>query len=179
MDMKKYLLFLMLCWLVAISANAQISWRTYVDKNYGYSIPMPASLQLMPWTGDPASPWQNRSKTFQSADGNVSLSVSTHWTNGRTIQNFFKDAVNQRSDEGALINYSILKDNWCVVSGVNSLGFEFYTKYVVFGDRNAGAARYITFTFAYPTSQRNIYDPAVTKINREFIPALPGNYDRE
>jgi hypothetical protein len=51
------------------------------------------------------------------------------------------------------------------------LGFEFYTKYVVFGDRNAGAARYITLTFAYPTSQRNIYDPAVTKINFRILGA--------
>jgi hypothetical protein len=140
---------------------------------------MPANLELQPWKGDPVSPWQARTKTFQSRAGNVSLVISTHWTNGRTPQEFFHDEVSARQNESALINYSVLKDNWFVVSGTNSLGFEYYTKLVVFGDRATGQARYVEFTFAYPTSQRRIYDRAVTKMSREFVPDMPGDYDRE
>jgi hypothetical protein len=165
--------------LAFIPAHAQISWKTYTNTVYGYSIPMPASLQLQPWKGDPVSPWQVRTKTFQSKDGKVSLVISTHWTNGRTLQELFNDEVSARQKEGALINYNVLKDNWFVVSGTNSLGFEYYTKLVVFGDEATGQARYVEFTFAYPTSQRSIYDRAVTKMSREFVPDMPGNFDRE
>lgn len=179
--MKKTLFTLApLCILLAVtSAHAQINWKTYRNTTYGYSIPMPANLQLQPWKGDPASPWQARTKTFQSKDGNISLVISTHWTNGRTPQEFFNDEVSARQKEGALINYSVLKDNWFVVSGTNSLGFEYYTKCVVFGDEATGQARYVEFTFAYPTSQRSVYDRAVTKMSREFVPDMPGDYDRE
>jgi hypothetical protein len=128
---------------------------------------------------DRRGPWQARAKTFESKDGNVSLVISTHWTNGITLQQRFSDEIDSRIKEGATINYSVIKDNWFVVSGSNSLGFEFYAKFIVFGDLNRGEARYITFTFAYPTSQRAIYDAAVTKMAREFVPDMPGDYDRE
>jgi hypothetical protein len=105
----------------------------------------------MPWKGDPVSPWQARTKTFESKDGNVSLVVSTHWTNGIALQKRFSDEIDSRIKEGANVSYSVIKDNWFVVSGTNSLGFEFYTKLVVFGDVKTGESRYITFTFAYPT----------------------------
>ncbi|MBV8212227.1 MAG: hypothetical protein JOZ08_03260 [Verrucomicrobia bacterium] len=140
---------------------------------------MPANLQLMPWNGDPVSPWQNRNKTFQSSDGEVSLSISTHWTDERTLEESFKDEVAQRAKGGDLINYSVLRDGWYVVSGTNSLGFEFYSKRVVFTDESTGVQRYITFDFVYPASQRKVYDPAVTKIAGEFVPDLPGKYDRD
>jgi hypothetical protein len=162
-----------------LNAHAGLTWKTYVNKDYGYSIPIPANLQLMPWKGDPVSPWQARTKTFESKDGNVSLVISTHWTNGITLQQRFSDEIDSRIKEGANVNYSVIKDNWFVVSGTNSLGFEFYTKLVVFGDVKTGETRYIYFTFAYPTSQRAIYDAAVTKMSHEFVPALPGDYDRE
>jgi hypothetical protein len=179
--MKKTLfIFAVLCSLSAVtSTHGQSSWKTYTNTAYGYSIPIPANLQLQPWKGDPVSPWQARTKTFQSKDGNVSLVISTHWTNGRTPQEFFNDEVSARQKEGALINYSVLKDNWFVVSGTNSLGFEYYTRLIVLGDRATGQSRYVEFTFAYPTSQRSIYDRAVTKMSREFVPDMPGDYDRE
>ena len=172
-------LWLLLLWAFPVVAQAQLSWKVYVDKLYGYSIPMPANLQLMPWNGDPESPWQNRNKTFQSPDGKMSLSISTHWTDDRTLEEAFKDEVAERAKGGDLINYSVLRDSWYVVSGTNSLGFEFYSKRVVFTDEGTGVQRYIIFDFVYPESQRKVYDPAVTKIAREFIPDLPGKYDRD
>ena len=105
--------------------------------------------------------------------------ISTHRTNGIGLQQRFSDEIDSGIREGARINYSVIKDNWFVVSGTNSLGFEFYTKLVVFGDVKKDEARYVTFTFAYPTSQRAIYDSAVTKMAREFVPDLPGDCDRE
>jgi hypothetical protein len=176
--MRKAILILVSCGCI-LSAHAGLTWRVYINKEYGYSIPIPGNLQLMPWRGDPVSPWQARTKTFASKDGKVSLVIATHWTNGFTLQQRFRDEIDSRLKEGASLNYSVIKDNWFVVSGTNSLGFEFYTKLVVFGDANRGETRYITFTFAYPTSQRSVYDAAVTRMAHEFVPALPGDYHRE
>ena len=160
-------------------ANAGLTWTIYINKEYGYSIPRPTNLQLMPWKGDPVSPWQARTKTFQSKNGDVSLVISTHWTNGVTLRERFNDEINSRIKEGARTTYSVIKDNWFVISGRNSLGFEFYTKLVMFRDIKRGGARYVTFTFAYPASQRAVYDVAVTKMGREFVADLPGDYDRD
>jgi hypothetical protein len=91
----------------------------------------------------------------------VSLSISTHWTNDRTLQEFFSDEITERTKAGDRINYSVIRDNWCVDSGTNSLGFEFYSKRVVFTDERTGTPRYINFDFVYPASQRHIYDSAV------------------
>jgi hypothetical protein len=41
-----------------------------------------------------------------------------------------ENTVSGRTDEKATINYTFIKDNWFVVSGTNSLGFEFYTKFL-------------------------------------------------
>jgi hypothetical protein len=172
-------LWLIVLFPVSALAQTQLSWKVYVDRLYGYSIPVPANLQLMLWKGDPQSPWQNRSKTFQSTDGKVSLSITTHWTDGQMLEEAFKNEVGERAKGGDLINYSVLRDGWYVVSGTNSLGFEFYSKRVVFTDEATGMPRYITFDFVYPASQRKMYDPAVTKIAREFVPDIPGKYDRD
>jgi hypothetical protein len=133
-----------------VSAHAGIAWKIHVNKDYGYSIPIPANLQPIPWKGDPVSPWQARTKTFEFKDGNVSLVISTHWINGATLHQRFSDEIDSRTKEGANINYSVIKDNWFVVSGTNSLGFEFYTKLVVFGDINSGQTRYIYFYVRLP-----------------------------
>jgi hypothetical protein len=79
----------------------------------------------MPWQGDSVSPWQARTKTFESKNAKVSLVISTHRTNGIGLQQRFSDEIDSGIREGARINYSVIKDNWFVVSGTNSLGFEF------------------------------------------------------
>jgi len=71
-------LWLIILLPVSALAQTQLGWKVYVDRLYGYSIPVPPNLQLRPWNGDPQSPWQNRSKTFQSADAKVSLAITTH-----------------------------------------------------------------------------------------------------
>ena len=166
-----------LVWLPSL-AQAQLNWKVYVDKNYGYSIPVPANLSLLPWTGHPVSAWQIRSRTFASKDGKVSLSIVTHFTLDRTLQDFYNSEFARRLNGGDGINYWILKNNWYVISGTNSLGFEYYSKTVVFTDQGSGSQRYINYDFVYPASQRAIYDAAAAKIARKFVPNLPGRYER-
>jgi hypothetical protein len=90
--------------LVAAHKTFALSWEVYVDKNYGYSIPVPANLSLLPWTGDPLSAWQIRSRTFESKDGKVSLSIVTHFTLDRTLQDFYNFELANRLNGGDGIN---------------------------------------------------------------------------
>jgi hypothetical protein len=167
--------------LVAGNATGKtlaLRWKVYVDKNYGYSIPVPANLSLQPWTGDPVSAWQIRSRTFESKDEKVTLFIVTHFTVNRTLRDFYNAEFASRLNGGDGINYWVLKNNWYVISGTNSLGFEYYSKMVVFHDPGSGSQRYIYYDFVYPASQRATYDAAATKIARKFVPNLPGQYER-
>ena len=52
-----------------LSAHAELTWKIYVNKDYGYSIPLPANLQLVPWKGDPVK--------FISSTINESIGIGT------------------------------------------------------------------------------------------------------
>jgi hypothetical protein len=169
------------CVLVAGNAAGKtlaLRWKVYIDRNYGYSIPVPANLKLVPWTGDPTSAWQIRHLMFVSKDRKVSLGIVTHFTLERTLQDFYNFEFAKRLNGGDGINYWTLRKNWYVLSGTNSLGFEYYSKMVVFTDPGSGSQRYIYYDFVYPASQRATYDAAAAKIAREFVPNLPGQYER-
>jgi hypothetical protein len=114
--MRKAILILVGCGYM-LDAHAGLTWKIYVNKDYGYSIPIPASLRPTPWKGDPVSPWRARTKTLESKDQNVSLVISTHWTVEITLQQRFSEEIDSRIKEGAKINYRVIKDNWFVVSG--------------------------------------------------------------
>ena len=162
----------------ATGKTLALRWKVYVDKNYGYSIPVPANLKLVPWTGDPTSAWQISHLMFVSKDRNVSLEIMTHFTLERTLQDFYNFEFASRLNGGDGINYWVCKNNWYVLSGTNALGFEYYSKTVVFLDLCSGSQRYIYYDFVYPASQRATYDAAAAKIARKFVPNLPGQYER-
>jgi hypothetical protein len=76
-------IFFVICLIISwteTQAQARLRWKIYVDKNYGYSIPVPTNLSPLPWTGDPESAWQIRNRDFESKDGKVGLYISTHFT---------------------------------------------------------------------------------------------------
>lgn len=162
----------------ATPAGNALRWKVYVDKHYGYSIPVLANLKLVPWTGDPTSAWQIRHLMFVSKDGLVSLEIVTHFTMERTLQDRYNLEFARRLNGGDGINYWTLRKNWYVLSGTNAQGFEYYSKTVVFTDPGSGSQRYIHYDFVYPASQRATYDPAATEIARKFMPNLPGQYER-
>jgi hypothetical protein len=62
-------------------------------------------------------------------DKSVSLSVYTHPLDPenelQTLHAFFEAEVTGRTDEKGVVNYTLIKDNWFVVSGTNFKGFEF------------------------------------------------------
>ena len=165
--------------MFAVMAHAT-EWKTYVNNGVGYSIEYPANLKHIPYKvwapqGDPASSQQWRLQIFRAEGGKVDLEIYTHPTE-KTLQEFFNDEIAKRTEGGDRINYSIIKDNWFVISGSNVKGFEFYHK-LFMGESQEQGRWFVDFDFTYPISQREIYDPITSRIARSFNPNLPGQHD--
>jgi hypothetical protein len=79
----------------------------------------------------------------------------------------------RRTEGKDIVNYSIIKDNWFVISGTNAKGFEFYHKLFVGEDDGRW---YIDFDFTYPNSERERYDPICSPLARSFT-IFPGTHD--
>jgi len=179
--MKKFLSTLA---AIAVPALGQATeWKTYRDDIGGYSVTYPALLHLIPPAvrhpeADQNTAWTLRTKSFQSADGKVELYVETHPIDeSERLEQFFNEKLAGRVSGGDDIEYSLRKDNWYVISGVNTKGFEFYEKFYRFSDPDGGSW-YIYFDFVYPHSEHAKYDPMVATIAKGFNPRLPGhNYE--
>ena len=172
--MKKILFILM---AVATAVHAT-EWKTYVNDTVGYSVEYPANLRHIPYKewapkGDPNSAQQWRYQLFQAEGGRVALEIYTHPTE-KTLQEFFTDEMARRTEGKDVVNYSVIKDNWFVISGTNDRGFEFYHKLFVGEDQDGHW--YIDFDFTYPNSEREKYDPICSRLARSFT-ILPGEHD--
>jgi hypothetical protein len=172
--MKKILFILM---AVATAVHAT-EWKTYVNDTVGYSVEYPANPRHIPYKewapqGDPNSALQWRYQLFQAEGGRVALEIYTHPTE-KTLQEFFTDEIARRTEGKDQANYSLIKDNWFVISGTNARGSEFYHK--LFVDEDQDGHWYIDFDFTYPNSEREKYDPICSRLARSFT-LLPGEHD--
>jgi hypothetical protein len=153
---------------LASLAHGEDQWKTYVNGRWGFSLTYPPSLIAGPLPTDGAG------REFHSASKEVSLSAQgshIHQDTGETLDGFWRRELSER---GETVTYKLNKDNYYVISGVNSNGYEFYHKVFFF------TGRWIEFEITYPHAKNNIYDPWVDRIARSFIPSLPDNeaYDR-
>jgi hypothetical protein len=179
--MKTLLLILMTLASTAMAGNREAhAWKPY--QGNGWKASLPPGLEKRIYSEKEREEhwgWWHYT-VFESKDGNVSLVVYTHvlmtpsdrllfGKDFQTLHSYFGYAVSGRTEEKAIINYTFMKDNWFVVSGTNSLGFEFYTKCWMYEDHE------IEFTFVYP--KQKAYEPILLKFLRNFVPNLPGEWD--
>jgi len=116
-----------------------------------------------------------RTKSFQSADGKVELYVESHPTApDDSLEQFFNTKIQSRTSGGDRVQYSLVKNNWYVISGVNVKGFEFYEKFYYFIEN--GESWYVYWDLIYPHAQHKTYDALVAPIADGFIPNLPGEH---
>jgi len=123
--MKKTILLLtalMSLTIINYVSAQTLQWNTYTNTTVGFRISVPSNLTRTPYkewapNGDPSSPAQWRTTLFESPDKKVSLEISTHSNSlQKSLQDFFHEDVAQRTEGGDEINYSVLKNNWFVVS---------------------------------------------------------------
>lgn len=88
-----------------------------------------------------------------------------------SLGNFWKKEL---ADRGSTVNYKLKKNDWYVISGVNTNGYEFYHQVFFY------PTYWVEFEITYPHARHDRYDPWVDRIAQDFVPALPGNgsYDR-
>src|SRR4030081_72816 len=98
------------------SGYSQPDWRTYADKEAGYSITYPGFLRQIPWNelhpeADQESIYQWRTKTFLSKDRTVTLYLEFHpITEPKSVEQFFNEKLKNRATGGDHIGYVLTKD---------------------------------------------------------------------
>jgi hypothetical protein len=166
MQRFSYILLLAFCLTGLVFAS---DWKKEVNGRWGFSLSYPGSMISEPL------PTNGSGRRYHSPDQEVSLVAFGSHTHpddlGESLNGFWQKELATRGDT---ISYKVKKTDFYVVSGVNKNDYEFYHKVYFY------PSYWVEFEITYPHSKRQLYDPWVERISREFIPALPdnGNYDR-
>jgi hypothetical protein len=163
-------LLLILFFLLAARGQALASeWKKEVNARWGFSLTYPSSLIPEPM------PANGGGRRYHSANQEVSLVTSGSHTHpdisDESLNGFWQKELTERGDT---VTYKVKKDDFYVISGVNTNGYEFYHKVFFY------PTYWVEFEITYPHSRRQFYDAWVDRISHDFIPALPdnGRYDR-
>ena len=146
------------------SGDAAVSgaWETYVNRRFGFRFEYPASLT------PGRLPVNGAGRNF--TDGTFSVTAQGHFMNGRTIDDFYQDALKAYGKD---VTYKVKRPTWYVVSADQSNGYVVYTKFHVQGQNFA------EFTATYPIGTGKKYDPVIERMAKTFVPFLEGDdYDR-
>lgn len=135
------------------SANSgqRVTYRTYSNARYGYSIAYPAGLLIPQGESD-----NGDGQRFVSKDGSATLLAFGANRLDRSLAEEFQSAQANRS-----VTYKVLKRDMFVVSGTEN-GKIFYQKTLLRGDV------FKTFIIEYDEQVRATFDPITTRISRSF-----------
>ena len=156
-----FLLLACICVCFPLPAPAQgtsdaISYKTYGNSRFGYSIAYPAGILIPQGEAD-----NGDGQKFLSKDEKVVMLVYGQFNVlNQTLKNAFSEALREGTPGGA-VTYKLLKDNWFVVSGTVS-NRVFYQKTMLVGNT------FKTFRIEYPESQKAAFDRITVEIAKSF-----------
>jgi hypothetical protein len=133
-------------------ASQGVTYRTYSNARYGFSIAYPVNL-LVP-QGEPDN---GDGQKFVSKNGRASLLAFGSHRLDRSLTDEFQSAQENRT-----VAYKVLKKDWFVVSGTES-GKIFYQKTLLRGDV------FKTFIIEYEEAERATYDAITARVARSFV----------
>ena len=138
-------------------------WKREVNGRWGFALTYPASLIPEPLRRWPALSL-SRSDSLSCGDWQPHASR-------RVFGRFLPERTEHQRRNG---DHKFKKENYCVISGVNPNGYEFYHKVFFY------PTYWLEFEITYPHAQHAVYDAWVERIAHDFVPALPdnGQYDR-
>jgi hypothetical protein len=152
----------------AVPRQNTVSWQTYTNARFGYTVRYPASLLKPQGESD-----NGDGQKFLSRDGKTRLLVyGSHNVLGETIASrFAEDRRGEKNNAGRKVTYARQKNDWYVVSGVQD-GKNFYRKcYLRGGD-------FVTWEITYPVTERAVWDRLTARVGAEFAPrSLGGRSD--
>jgi hypothetical protein len=171
------LLLIILAGLAFAGSTHATDWITYHDHDWlGYKITYPAFLHFVPrhllHPDDDSGIIHWRTSVYASADGEEQLYFNFFpWDASAEFapQRYFQEDLDNHKND--TITYSIIKDNWYVISGFDSNErYEFYTKAYFIKPKGDSQGIHASFTFTYPHEDRAKYDPMISVIAKGFIP---------
>jgi hypothetical protein len=140
------------------TASAKVTYRTYTNARFGYSISYPVGI-LIP-QGEPDN---HDGQVFRSRDGHAEMRAFGRYNAlNETLRSAFNSSVAGEDSSGREVTYKLLKGNFYVVSGRQN-GKIFYEKTFLKGDT------FKTFMIEYDEQERATYDPITARIARSFV----------
>jgi len=142
--------------------DAAEKWETYENGRFGFRFQYPPTLTPGPLPANGAG------RNF--TDGTFSVTAQGQFMHGRTIDDFYRDALKAYGNE---VTYKVKRPTWFVVSADQSNGYVVYQKFHVQGQNFA------EFTATYPIGTGKKYDPVIERMAKTFVPFIKGDdYDR-
>lgn len=151
------LLLLLACLGTAAATDASL--KEYVNDHYGFVLRYPPQLI----TGKERADGSGRE--FHTADGKFHVVAFAEPLSGRPDEAIAHRFAQEVQLFGRDVTYRTKGDHWLVVSGVGAKGIEFYSK------AYASGTSVTLFRITYPHSENRIYDPWVTRIEKNFVSA--------
>lgn len=144
-------------WQVPVLLQSD-GWMIYRNPRFGFLLPVP------PGPGSDTPPTNGDGQSFTSTDGLITLTGSG-WRNedGYRLKESW---MHEWGVEGRKITYQRKEKDWYVISGVDSNGRAFYSRFVA--DQHYVAEWEIT----YPISQEKKVIPWIDRISRDYDPRL-------
>jgi hypothetical protein len=132
-------------------ANQRVTYRTYSNARYGFSIAYPVNVLVPQGESD-----NGDGQKFMSRDGSATLLAFGSNRLDRSLRDEFQSAQENRT-----VTYKVIKADMFVVSG-HANGKIFYQKTLLRGDA------FKTFIIEYDEQERGTFDAITTRIARSF-----------
>ena len=132
--------------------NDAISYDTYTNPRFGFSIMYPTFLSPQP------EPENGDGRIFKGVNEEMSVFASYNVLDD-SIEKLFKECKNSYI---GTVSYAVQKDNWFVVSGTDEEGTILYRKTILTNDIEH------TVNLIYPKAKKQLYDEIVEKVTKSF-----------
>ena len=134
------------------TTNDAISYDTYTNPRFGFSILYPTFLSPQP------EPENGDGRIFKGENEEMSVFASYNVLDD-SIEKLFKEC---KSNYIGTVSYAVQKDNWFVVSGTDEEGTILYRKTILTNDIE------YTVNLIYPKAKKQLYDGIVEKVTKSF-----------
>ncbi|MFN3076410.1 MAG: hypothetical protein ABT940_05945 [Alphaproteobacteria bacterium] len=139
---------------------AELSWKTYVNSRYGYSLCYPEGV-FVP-QGESAN---SDGQSFLAKDGARLIVYGTHNVLSRTLEDQKGEAESRLVEDSGKITYRVLRKSWFAISGESKDHIFYVRTHKVQDD-------YISFELFYNASLAALYDKIVDRMSSCFV-SLP------
>lgn len=131
----------------------QIEYDTYVNTRFGYSISYPTFLTPQP------EAYNSDGREFTKGDNEKITVYAMYNVMESTIQELKQ--MREKSIDGSVVYYA-QKNNWYVLSGINSAGNIYYLKTILYNDTE------YTVQLTYPQDKKEFYNEIIDKVISSF-----------